>query len=150
MNQLRSLLFSALAVCTLISAPVVHAADPAPINLSFQKTLNFSTGIWTGTVQGDLGPGIVVYHDIGTSVGTKVQHFSGEYVISAGGHSVTATVSGIVNYQTSDIVLNGVVTGGPYTGSRFNVRAKLILTFDEAGNVTSVGTAGEMTITPSH
>ena len=67
--------------------------------------------------------------------------FAGEYKITTSDCSITTVCGGVVDTHNGHIVLNGVVTDGPFLGDRVQVRARL----NAAGNCSS----GRMTITPS-
>jgi hypothetical protein len=147
MKIIKSLAFATLAplaVALLFQPAITRADNSAPVHITFEKCLR-GDGHFVGTVDGNCGTGSVDYVDLGSDYSKSVWQMTGEYTVDNGECSFKAVVSGIVNTQTGLIVLNGVVTEGPYAGGQFHVRAQLIIGAD--GSVCS---QGEMTMTHSN
>lgn len=137
---------AAVAITALFQPSATLAGDFTPVQITFQKCLvDPVNGVFTGTVDGDCDGGTVVYQSLpGTDLSKSVWRLVGEYTVTNGDCSFIAVASGIANTNNGVIVLNGVVTQGPYAGGQFHVRAELL--FGSDGSVCSQGT---MMITPT-
>ena len=111
----------ALVTILALAAPV--AASQRPIVLEFQKA-QAADGYYEGAVEGG---GSLQMWLFDSSVIGNTQHFSATVQVegsSAG--SLTAVVSGQINFSTGRVVLNGTVTDGEMEGARVQEASQLI------------------------
>jgi uncharacterized membrane protein len=137
-------LWSAAALALRLNPAPALADDSAPIVINFTKCLDFDTGLWTGTVDGDCGPGTIVHVTTALDDSKDVWRLEGTYAISTSTCTFTAVCSGKVNFHTGLIVLNGEVTAdsADYAGARVHLQGQAL--FGEA----SICSEGRITLNP--
>jgi hypothetical protein len=148
MKIIKNLAFTAVAAILIWQTPITRAEDPGsnrrrPLCITFEKCFVPDTSPFGGHFEGTVGGesvGTIEFHYISVMPSTSIIRFSGEYRIKTSEYSITAVCAGFVDTSSGKILLNGVVTDGPYLGDRAQVRAQL--------NATGTCSSGKMTITP--
>lgn len=147
MKRITQTLLGSLTAATLALSLVTTAAPPphaSPFTLTFEKCVaDAAIGLFVGTVDGECGPGTVVYETIVLAPTPAGVRLEGLYHITTATCSFTAHCSGLANTHNSVIVLNGEVIAGStdFAGARVKVRAELL-----NGGACSAGT---ITLTPT-
>ena len=136
-----------LMLAGLLSLGLAHAAPAsaaAPLNLTFQKE-SVGAGMWHGTVAGDIDGDL-------TSVLTgctgpnpcsgRIWHVEFDWIIAAGAESFTAHLSGTLDTQTGQVVMNGTVVDGFLLGAQVHEEGQLV-------NPATLGFEGTIRVMPS-
>jgi len=141
MKTIRILALAALVATLQCHTRGARADDRGPLRTTFKKCAA-DDGSLRGRVDGDCGPGTVVFTYLSVEPGQAIWRFAGEYTIETTPDcSFKAVCDGTVDVRSGHIVLNGAVTEGRHLGAQVQVRAQA-----SADLSCSKGT---MTITPS-
>ena len=141
MKTIRILALAALVATLQCHTRGARADDRGPLRITFKKCAA-DDGSLRGRVDGDCGPGTVVFTYLSVEPGQAIWRFAGEYTIeTAPDCFFKAVCDGTVDVRSGHIVLNGAVTEGRHLGAQVQVRAQA-----SADLSCSKGT---MTITPS-
>ena len=112
-----------VALVTLLAFSVPVAASQRPMVLEFEKA-QAADGYYEGTVEGG---GSIQMWLFDSSVIGNTQHFSATVRVDGStAGSLTAVVSGQINFSTGRAVLNGTVTDGDLEGARVHEESELI------------------------
>lgn len=118
----------ALALFGLMVGPRPAAAHDgaAPVYLTFDKSQVDPSGIWEGSVGGDLN-GDLRTELTGLEINGPIWNVTFDWIVDTGdGHSFTATLSGILNTNTGKVVMNGVVSEGWLEGAQVHEEGQLV------------------------
>lgn len=119
MNRFLSMGVAILAILAM-TAPV--AAAQRPILLEFVK--QGSDGVYAGTITGG---GTIEMELFDSHIEGRTQHFSATVtVVGSAAGSLTAVVSGQINFSTLSVALNGTVTSGSLEGARVHEESQLV------------------------
>jgi hypothetical protein len=120
--------FLVMAGLALAGRPQFVAAAPAaaPVNLTFDKAIVDPNGIWQGQVSGDL-EGELTTVLTGLEVSGPIWRVEFDWILDTGDeYSFTATLSGILNTDTGQVVMNGVVSDGYLLGAQVHEEGQLM------------------------
>ena len=141
MKIIKNLTFASLAATLLLQTPLSWADDHGALRITFEKCAA-DDGSLRGPVDGDCGPGTVIFTYLSVEPGKAIWRFAGEYTIETTPDcSFKAVCDGTIDVRSGHIVLNGVVTEGRHLGAQVQVRAQ--------ANADLSCSEGTMTITPS-
>lgn len=121
----RGLHAAALAAVTPLmcfAAPATADAASSPLTWAFDKCAS-APGTWEGTVSGPSGgtePLRTVLTDI--RISSEVLHVEFDWEV---GDAFVAHLAGTLNPATGDVVMNGQVAEGAYTGSQVHEEGQL-------------------------
>ena len=136
-----------LLLAGLLSLGLAHAAPAgaaAPLALTFEKAA-VAPGMWEGTVSGDVDGDLttVLTGCTGpTPCSGRIWHVEFDWIITAGAESFTARLSGILDTQTGQVVMNGTVVDGFLQGAQVHEEGQLV-------DAATLGFEGSITVMPS-
>jgi hypothetical protein len=124
MRRTILLMATLLAVAGLAAVAPQAGASSAPVRLTFDKSA-VSTGIWQGTVAGDVSGSLTtVLTEL--RIAGPVWHVRFDWIVSAGGSSFVADLHGTLNTETGAVVMNGTVVDGLLEGAQVHERGRLV------------------------
>jgi hypothetical protein len=136
-----------LVLAGLLSVGLSHAAPAgasAPLTLTFEKTA-VAPGVWEGTVSGDVDGHLTTALTACTGptpCSEQIWHVEFDWIITAGAESFTAQLSGILNTQTGQVVMNGTVVEGFLRGAQVHEEGQLV-------NAATLAFEGTIRVMPS-
>jgi hypothetical protein len=120
-----SLLSLALGSAVAVGAPAA-AAETAPVRLTFDKSiLDPTAGVWEGTTAGDVAGGLRTELRR-LEVTGPIWHVTFDWIVTAGPHSFTARLWGVLNTATGAVVMNGTVIDGWLEGAQVYEAGQLV------------------------
>jgi hypothetical protein len=121
---------------------IAHTAAAArqPVLLDFEKCA-VGPGAWEGDVAGAF-TGDLRTELTDLRVTGSIWHVRFDWIITAGAHSFTADLSGILNTGTGRVVMNGTVVDGHLLGARVHEEGQLV-------NATDFCFAGTIRVMPA-
>jgi hypothetical protein len=105
-----------IVLLVLAVAPAATAAND-PVRLTFDKSIVAPSGIWEGSVAGDLTGGLRTELR-SLQVSGPIWHVRFDWIVSAGAHSFVARLDGTLNTNTGAVVMNGTVIDGWLVGAQ--------------------------------
>ncbi len=120
MYRLMKLMVGPMLALLVLGSPVAAAQEP--IVLEFKKQF-VSTDYYAGTLDGG---GTIEMWLFDKDVIGNTQHFSATVAVNAPDGSLTATVSGKINFSTGKVALNGTVSSGWLAGARVHEESRLL------------------------
>jgi hypothetical protein len=120
-----------LLLAGLLSLGLAHAAPAgaaAPLALTFEKAA-VAPGMWEGTVSGDVNGDLTTVLTGCTGPNPcsgRIWHVEFDWIISAGAESFTARLSGILDTQTGQVVMDGTVVDGFLQGAQVHEEGQLV------------------------
>jgi hypothetical protein len=120
-----------LLLAGLLALGLAHAAPAgaaAPLALTFEKAA-VAPGVWEGTVSGDVNGGLTTFLTGCTGpdpYSGRIWHVEFDWIITAGAESFTARLSGILDTQTGQVVMNGTVVDGFLQGAQVHEEGQLV------------------------
>lgn len=120
MSRSMAIMVATLAIMASAAAPV--SAAQRPVVLEFEKAWA-APDYYVGTVDG--GGTIQMWLSNKRVVGNS-QHFDAHVAVDAPSGTLTAFVSGRINFSTGRVVLNGTVTSGWMDGAQVHEESQLI------------------------
>jgi hypothetical protein len=119
------------------------SAETAPVRLSFEKSIvDPAAGVWEGTTAGDVA-GALRTELRGLQVTGPIWHVTFDWIVTAGPHSFTARLVGILNTATGAVVMNGTVIDGWLEGAQVHEAGQLV----DAGTFSFQGSIRLMPVT---
>ncbi len=102
------------------------AASSEPIRTGFDKSITDPVAfVWAGTVSGDVSGGLTTkLTDL--RVSGPIWHVRFDWIIAAGERSFLADLSGILNTETGQVIMNGTVAEGWLQGAQVHEEGQLI------------------------
>lgn len=121
---MKTIVSIALAMlATAVLAGAVAADDQRPVVLEFEKQWA-APDYYVGTIAGG---GTIEMSLFDMSIIGNTQHFSATVEVTLpGGESLTAVVSGKINFSTGKVALNGTVTSGWLAGAQVHEESQLV------------------------
>jgi hypothetical protein len=115
-----------VATTAIAAGATSAAASNEPIRLGFDKSISDPDAfIWTGTVSGDVS-GALTTRLTGLSISGPIWRVRFEWIIDAGEHSFVADLSGILNTDTGQVVMDGTVVEGWLRGAQVHEEGQLV------------------------
>jgi hypothetical protein len=136
-----------LLLAGLLSLGLAHAAPAgaaARLALTFEKAA-VGAGAWEGTVSGDVNGDLTTRLTGCTGpdpCSGRIWHVEFDWIISAGAESFTARLSGVLDTQTGQVVMNGTVVDGFMQGAQVHEEGQLV-------DAATLRFEGSITVLPS-
>jgi len=115
-----------VATTALGAGAASAAASNEPVRIGFDKSISDRTAfVWTGIVSGDVS-GTLTTRLTGLDVSGPIWHVRFDWIIDAGARSFVADLSGILNTDTGQVVMNGTVVQGWLSGAQVHEEGQLV------------------------
>ena len=107
-----------VVAATAITATAAGAATSSePVRLGFDKSISDPVGlVWTGSVSGDVSGGLTT-RLTGLRVSGPIWHVRFDWIVTAGQRSFVADLTGTLNNDTGQVVMDGSVAQGWLRGA---------------------------------
>jgi hypothetical protein len=109
---MRKAVLLIVTVCALVAASgsAASVSPYQPVHLTFDKQA-IGTGVWQGTVAGDVN-GALTTRLLSLKVVGPIWLVTFDWIVDSGPQSFTARLSGILNTNTGSVVMTGKVISG--------------------------------------
>ena len=116
-----------VVVATAITVTAAgSAASSEPVRLGFDKSISDPVGlVWTGSVSGDVTGGLTT-RLTGLRVAGPVRHVRFDWIVNAGQRSFVADLTGTLNNDTGQVVMDGTVVQGWLRGAQVHEAGQLV------------------------
>jgi opacity protein-like surface antigen len=115
-----------VATTAIAAGATSAAASNEPVRISFDKSISDPDAfVWTGTVSGDVS-GDLTTRLTGLSISGPIWEVRFDWIIDAGRQSFVADLSGILNTETGQVVMNGNVVEGWLLGAQVHEAGQLV------------------------
>ena len=130
MNKRKLILVGVLVMAAfgllVAPQPATAGSAAAPLNLTFDKTAVDPAGVWQGTVGGDLD-GELTTVLTALEVNGPIWLVEFDWIVDTGdAQSFTAHLSGILNTETGQVVMNGTIVDGWLLGAQVHEEGQLV------------------------
>jgi len=123
---MKHLVLLLVVATTAIAGAASAGASNAPVRIGFDKAISDPAAfVWTGAVSGDVSGGLTT-RLTGLSVSGPIWHVRFDWIIDAGERSFVADLSGILDTDTGQVVMNGTVVEGWLSGAQVHEEGQLI------------------------
>jgi hypothetical protein len=108
----RLVLLLVVAATAITVTTAGAAASSEPVRLSFDKSISDPVGlVWTGSVSGDVSGGLTT-RLTSLRVSGPIWHVRFDWIVTAGQRSFVADLTGTLNNDTGQVVMDGTVVQG--------------------------------------
>jgi opacity protein-like surface antigen len=115
-----------VATTALVAGAASATAANEPVRIGFDKSISDPAAfVWTGTVSGDVS-GTLTTRLTGLEVSGPIWRVRFDWMIAAGERSFVADLSGILNTDTGQVVMNGTVVEGWLSGAQVHEEGQLV------------------------
>jgi hypothetical protein len=115
-----------VATTALAAGAATATASSEPVRIGFDKSISDPTAfVWTGTVSGDVS-GTLTTRLTGLEVSGPIWRVRFDWIIAADAQSFVADLSGILNTDTGQVVMNGTVVEGWLSGAQVHEEGQLV------------------------
>jgi hypothetical protein len=115
-----------VATTALPAGAASAAGSNEPVRIGFDKSISDPAAfVWTGTVSGDV-TGTLTTRLTALDVSGPIWHVRFDWIINAGVRSFVADLSGILNTDTGQVVMNGAVVEGWLSGAQVHEKGQLV------------------------
>jgi hypothetical protein len=122
----RLVLLLVVAATAIAAAATSAAASKEPVRFDFDKSISDPVGlVWRGSVSGDAS-GELTTRLTDLRIAGPVWHVRFDWIIAAGTRSFVADLTGTLNTDTGQVVMNGVVVEGWLRGAQVHEEGQLV------------------------
>jgi opacity protein-like surface antigen len=133
-----------LVVATAAVAASAAGASPSttPVRIAFDKSISDPAAfVWSGAVSGDVSGGLTT-RLTGLTVTGPIWHVRFDWIIDAGERSFVADLTGTLNTDTGQVVMDGTVVEGWLSGAQVHEEGRLV-------DPTTLRFVGEILVLPA-
>lgn len=136
-SVLAFMLMLAMALSAVPASAAATASESDPYVLVFSKSDPDGLFVWTGNVSGDVDGALTTRLTAARQAGSVLHvDFDWEIDDANGARSFVARMTGVLNLETGQVVMNGTVVEGWLEGARVHEKGQLV----DPATSTFVGT----------
>lgn len=128
MTRVLRMIALVVAALSVLPGPAhLQAVSPAPVRLTFSKSMSTTPMVWQGSVNGDVA-GTLETRLLNLRVSGNIWHVEFDWVVTGANphQSFTARLTGILNLKTGKVVMNGAVIDGYLDGAQVHEEGLLV------------------------